>query len=116
MSSRRAPHNDNEVNMSTQNATITSAWSKLAETADDQILIQAAHPEYSATQGHIQYEIAAVDTDTAPNVAGHPIYSHQEAINRQVIGEGYLYARLIYSSQDSASAVLVVTGSSLALS
>jgi hypothetical protein len=102
--------------MSTQNATITGEWSKLAETTDDQILIQAARPEYSATQGHIQYEIASSDTDTTPTVAGHPIYSHQEAINRQVIGDGYLYARLVYSSQDSASATLIVSGSSLTLS
>ena len=92
--------------MSTQNATITESWSKIADTADDPLLIQAAHG------GSIQYEIATVATETAPTVAGHTIYQNEQAMTRSVLGAGHVYARLTYSSASADAGVLIVTGSS----
>lgn len=96
--------------MSTQNATITESWSKIADSADDPLLIQAAN------DGSIQYQIATMATETAPTIAGHTIYQNQQAMTRSVLGDGHVYARLTYSSASAASGVLVVTGSSESLS
>jgi hypothetical protein len=105
--------------MPTQNATITSAWSKIADAADDPVTIQAANPnspDLSIDQGVIQYELALVDGATAPSVVGLTAYSHKDIPSREALGAGHLYARLIYSSAGSTSVVLVVNGSSLSLS
>jgi hypothetical protein len=91
--------------MATQNATITSAWSKIADAADDPVLIQAS--------GYIEYQIAAMETETAPTVRGHLITGRDQGIIRSVIGPGHLYARLTAGDE---SATLIVTGSSETLS
>jgi hypothetical protein len=102
--------------MATQNATITAEWSKIADAADDPVLIQAANPnspDLSIDQGVIQYELALVDGASAPTVVGCTVYSVEDTPSREALGAGHLYARLIYSSTGSTSAVLVVNGSSL---
>ena len=99
--------------MPTQNATITAAWSKIADAADDPLLIQSA--------GLIEYQIATAATETAPSVLGHSLYGAEKAISRDLIGDGHIYARLTGSTANVASggidsATLIVTGSSEALS
>jgi hypothetical protein len=94
--------------VSTQNATITSAWSKIADTGDASVLIQAA--------ASIEYEVAAMAAESAPTVTGHKIGGSGAAITRDLLGDGHIYARLTYISDGSASSTLVVTGSSETLS
>jgi len=105
--------------MSTQNATITSAWSKIADSADDPVSIQAANPasdDLATEQGHIQYQLAVMDTEATPTVIGTTVYTHDQLATRLVLGDGHIYARLTYSSAGSSSAVIVVNGSSETLS
>jgi hypothetical protein len=90
--------------MATQNATITSAWSKIADSADDPVLIQAT--------GDIEYQVAAMATETTPAVDGHMIRGSDRGISRDLLGDGHIYAR----ATSVTSAVLVVTGSSETLS
>jgi len=72
--------------MATQNATITSSWSKIADSADSTILVQAS--------SYIEWQIATMSTESAPSVAGHTIGGRDRAINRDLIGDGHVYARL----------------------
>lgn len=105
--------------MATQNATITTAWLKIADAADDPVSIQAANPasdDLATEQGHIQYQLAAMDAESAPTGIGLTVYTHEQVATRTVLGEGHIYARLTYSSADASSAVIVVTGSSETLS
>jgi hypothetical protein len=91
--------------MATQNATITSAWSKIADSADDPFLAQ---PFGSST-----FQIATMATETAPTVEGHVIKASGQAISRDLIGAGHVYARVV---SGAPSATLVVSGSSETLS
>jgi hypothetical protein len=91
--------------MATQNATITAAWSKIADSEDAQVLIQAS--------GYIEYQVATMATETAPTAHGHTIGGRDRGISRDLIGEGHIYARLTAGGD---SATLVVTGSSEVLS
>lgn len=91
--------------MATQNATITNAWSKIADSEDDSVLIQAS--------GYIEYQVATTATETAPTVQGHAIGGRDRGISRDLIGAGHIYARLTAGGD---SATLIVTGSSETLS
>lgn len=91
--------------MATQNATITASWSKIADSADTQVLIQAS--------GYIEYQVATMATETAPAVQGHTIGGRDRGISRDLLGAGHIYARLTAGGE---SAPLVVTGSSEVLS
>jgi hypothetical protein len=91
--------------MATQNATITASWLKLADANDDPVMIQST--------GFIEYQVAAMATETTPTVQGHTISGRDYAISRATLGEGHIYARLIAGGE---SETLVVTGSSETLS
>ena len=95
--------------MATQNATLPAdgSWIKVADAADDPILVQALGP-------NVIFQVAAVATDTNPTVQGHPLTDRSEGVDRS-IGEGYIYARLMHSPINS-SEILVVSGSSETLS
>lgn len=65
--------------MAAQNATLTAAWLKIADSADSAVLIQAS--------GYIEYQIAAMATEAAPNskppcVAYHLSHSTGAAVCR----------------------------------
>jgi hypothetical protein len=89
--------------MPTQNATITTSWSKVVDTGDTTFLIQVL--------GDSVFEVATVATDTDPTVRGHVVTGNQAAVSRDLLGAGHVYAKVILGS----SATLVVTGSSLSL-
>jgi len=103
--------------MATQNATITTAaWTKIADTADQQVLIQAPDSAEAAAQGEIQYSLVSLASEGTPDVLGHRLYGSTQAASRAVLGSGHIYARLDYSSEGASSALLVVSGSSESLS
>lgn len=91
--------------MATQNATITESWGKIADAADETVLIQST--------GYIEYQVAATAADSAPTVEGHTIGGRDRAINRSLLGAGHVYARLTAGGE---SATLIVSGSSESLS
>jgi len=91
--------------MATQNATLTSSWSKIADSADNTLLIQAS--------GYIEWQVATMASESAPTVEGHTIGGRDRAVSRDMIGDGHVYARLTAGGD---SATLIVTGSSETLS
>ena len=91
--------------MATQNATISTTWTLIADTADDPLLIQPT--------GAVEFEVATMDTATIPTIGnGHPLITRQMQATRSLLGDGYVYARAL--SVDGG--VLAVTGSSESLS
>jgi hypothetical protein len=85
--------------MATNNIAITSAWTKLAETADADVLITC--------NDAVTVEVAATLADAAPTVVGHKLNPGQ-AITRSLIGSGYVWAKLLPGSQP-ASVIMVVS-------
>ena len=95
--------------MATQNATLAAdgSWLKVADAADDPILIQALAP-------NVVFQVAAVATETEPTVHGHQLTDRLSGVDRS-IGDGHVYARLMHSPIGSTE-ILVVSGSSETLS
>jgi hypothetical protein len=91
--------------MATQNATLTTAWSKIADADDSALLIQAV--------ADVEWQIATMATEEAPSVQGHVVTGRHECVSRDLIGDGHVYARL---GGPGTSITLVVTGSSESLS
>jgi len=86
----------------TQNVTITSDWTKVADAADDPVLVT------SNTKAPVEF--AVKDTGGDPTVeAGHRLGDMAEGagVTRLLLGEGDIYARIMGS--EPASALLVVT-------
>lgn len=83
--------------MATSNATITKTWVKLAETADDPVLV--------TTRGAATIEFATTAADSAPTVARGHLLESDDAITRLAVGGGYLWARV---EPDSAYATAKV--------
>ena len=72
----------------TSNQLLTSSWSLLVEAGDEFLL--------SAPVLNYRIEVAAVDTETTPDVDGHPLQGggdNRESLNRALIGPGYVYGR-----------------------
>jgi hypothetical protein len=90
--------------MATQNTTLTGSWKKVANDSDEVVLIQSLT--------NFEYAVAAVTVDEPPTVYGHPIRSPLRGISRDMIGPGFLYAKVIYGNEPE---LLVVSGSSVEL-
>ena len=86
--------------MATVNTTITKDWTKVAETADDPVLIsRASHP------GDIEFALTA--TDAAPTgIEGHRL-NPEEALTRTVAGEGYIWMKVGSGSRNDSTVVIV---------
>jgi len=91
--------------MATQNATITSSWSKIADSGDSTLLIQSS--------GYIEWQVATMDSESAPSVEGHTIGGRDRAVSRDMIGDGHVYVKMVAGGD---SGTLIVTGSSETLS
>jgi hypothetical protein len=72
--------------MATSNATITKTWTKLAETADDPVLV--------TTRGAATIEFATTTADAAPDIQRGHLLHPDDAITRLAVGDGYLWARV----------------------
>ena len=90
--------------MATQSTIIDDEWTLIANTADDPVLVQA--------YGRVaQVEYLATATNATPDAdeIGHPLDGTQQ-MTRQVIGDGYLWARLWGRTKPAA---IVVSGSTV---
>jgi hypothetical protein len=85
--------------MTTVNIDITTTWTQVAADTNDDVLITFVSPAI--------IEIATTDTNVAPTVSGHRI-NQEQAIIRDLIGSGFIWARLIPGSYPN-SQTLVVT-------
>ena len=85
--------------MATLNISISDQWTKLADSANSELLVTWNDP--------VSVEVATTTADTAPTVNGHHL-SPDDAVTRAVIGSGYVWARLVSGSRPN-SANLVVT-------
>jgi hypothetical protein len=83
--------------MATSNVTISATWTKLATADDDPVLVTSKSPA--------MIEFATTATDVAPTVTGHavPDMSGGAAMTRMVIGDGFLWCRIVDSRFASAS-------------
>jgi hypothetical protein len=70
--------------MATTNESLTKTWAKLADDADDPVLVTCRGPAF--------LEVALTATDTAPTVRGHHVAPGQ-AITRSAVGDGFLWMR-----------------------
>ena len=74
--------------MATTNVSVGRNWVKVADIADTDLLITWVTPAF--------LEVATTATDVAPNVIGHQL-SREEAISRSVIGQGYVWVKVVGS-------------------
>lgn len=80
--------------MATTNPILTAAWSLIVTAGDDFLL------ELPPTSKGIEAQVAIRDTETVPTVTGHTITAREsEGMNRNLIGPGYVYARVIGISE-----------------
>lgn len=70
--------------MATYNITVTSAWTKVADTTNDSVLVTWDSPTV--------FEVATTTADTAPTVAGHRL-NNDQAITRSSLGPGHIWAK-----------------------
>ena len=82
--------------MATTNVTITSAWTKIAESSDSFLV---------TWDSQTVVEIAATATDTAPVVNGHRL-GFGDAITRDLIGTGFVWAKTAGGVPSSLSVVV----------
>lgn len=61
--------------MATTNPTITTSWAKIVDAGDDSTLGLPHGPQ-------VQIAIACMTADEAPAIAGQPLQSSSEAVNR----------------------------------
>ena len=84
--------------MTTVNTTVTTAWTKLADDTDLEFLLTWDIP--------VDAEFATTATDTAPTVRGHRL-SREMALSRGVLGDGFVWAKLVAGSIPSNVAMVV---------
>lgn len=85
--------------MATYNITVTSAWTKVAETNNDSVLVTWDSPTV--------LEVATTTADAAPTVAGHRL-SNDQAITRAALGSGYVWVKTVPGTY-SATVLAVVS-------
>lgn len=81
--------------MATTNPTITTSWAKIVDAGDDFTL---GLPHGS----QVQIAIACMTADEAPAIAGQPLQSSSEAVNRYLVGPGYVYAKSLMAGSVTA--------------
>ena len=86
--------------MATINTTVNKTWTKVAETADDPVLISR-----SSAQGSLEFALTAADS--APTgIVGHQL-DPDEALTRLVAGEGFIWMRVGAGSRNDTTVVIV---------
>ena len=84
--------------MPTSNITVTTSWSKIADSSDDHFLISTTSAAY------IEY---AVTSNGVPTIGRGHTLSPGESLTRAAIGGGHVYARV--NDQRFETAILAVT-------
>lgn len=84
--------------MATSNIQLSSSWTKVAESTNDELLI---------TWGDkVNIEFATTSADAAPTVRGHVI-TFDQAITRSVIGSGFVWAKTVSGAYPSTITLVV---------
>lgn len=83
--------------MPTTNVSVTTSWTKIAN-AGESFLLSGSDP--------VEIEVATTSADAAPTVSGHLMDIRYNALMRDVIGAGYVWAKVI---KYGSSVTLVVT-------
>lgn len=84
--------------MTTVNTAVTTTWTKLAEDTDTEFLITWDSP--------VDAEFATTAADSAPTVRGHRL-SREMALSRSVLGDGFVWARLVPGAVPASVAMVV---------
>lgn len=84
--------------MATTNPVLTNTWTLIVTAGDDFMLELPTSGQLFG--GDIEAQIAISNTESVPTVTGHTITAREsEGINRNLIGPGYVYARVIGISE-----------------
>lgn len=84
--------------MPTANVNITQSWTKLADDTDLTVLV--------TSRSIYAVEVATTAADSAPSVSGHLLHDG-DAITRDLIGSGFLWAR-VYDGRHVAGSNVVM--------
>lgn len=84
--------------MTTFNIAVASAWVKIADTTNTDLLVTFDTP--------VMVEFATTAADTTPTVLGHRL-SRESAITRGVMGTGYVWARAVAGSRPATIDLVV---------
>ncbi len=84
--------------MPTSNISVTSTWTKIADEADEGFLLTWDSP--------VTVEVASTSADAQPIIRGHKLRMN-EAITREILGAGYVWAKLCSGSFPAAVSVVV---------
>lgn len=85
--------------MATYNIKATTTWAQVALNTDTDLLI--------TIDNAVTIEVATTTPNSAPTVTGHRV-SSDNAITRSVLGQGYVWVRLVAGS-NPAEVTLVVS-------
>lgn len=86
--------------MATSNISVSKTWTQLASTDDDQVLIT-----FNGTE-QIEFVTTAANSAPSASLNGH-VLNRGEGVTRQVLGGGYVWARLNRSSHLDGLSVVV---------
>lgn len=84
--------------MTTSNVFVGAAWTKIAESSDEALLVTWTDTTF--------IEFATTIVDAAPTVIGHQV-SREEAVTRNVFPNGYVWARTLPGSYPATCRVVV---------
>jgi hypothetical protein len=83
--------------MATSNITVTTTWTKVADDTDDPVTIQCVTDA--------GFQVAGTSADSAPDVIGKTLSGKEQIANRDNIGPGYLWVRLVSGRSSCAFVV-----------
>ena len=81
--------------MATTNPTITTSWAKIVDAGDDFTLGLPHGPQ-------VMIALAVMTTDEAPAIAGMRLQGGADAVNRYIVGPGYVYAKSLTGASVTA--------------
>lgn len=85
--------------MTTYNISVTGAWTKVADAADENVLVTWENP--------VMLEVATTSADTAPTVVGHRL-TRDSGITRKALSDGYIWLKVVpgYGAANSATVIV----------
>lgn len=85
--------------MTTYNIAVTGAWTKVADAADENVLVTWENP--------VMLEVATTSADAAPTVVGHRL-TKESAITRRALSDGYIWLKVVpgYGASDTATVIV----------
>ena len=85
--------------MTTYNISVTEAWTKVADAADENVLVTWENP--------VMLEVATTAADAEPTVVGHRL-TRDSGITRKALSEGYIWLKVVPGYGAASSATVIV--------